>query len=87
MQKIPWQGLAHRFFPVPIKHSPLVIFFLFLTARLPFLLGNPQFIKYLTPPPPKKKKKQPPSLFPEHCSTELAIVSSSFFVANEFERL
>ena len=87
MQKIPCQGLAHRFFPVPIKHPPLLIFLIFVWA-LPFLLGDPLFIKCLSPP----KKTQPPTkfnccFFPEYCSTEIVIVSSSFFVRNEFERL
>ena len=90
MQKIPCQGLAHRFFPVPIKHPPLLIFLIFV-CPLPFLLGDPLFIKYL-PPPPQKKKKHPPmkfncSFFPEYCCTEIVIVSSLFFVTNEFKRL
>ena len=50
MQKIPCQGLARRYFPVPNKYPPLVKFSDFCLP-LPFLLGNPPFIKLITPPP------------------------------------
>ena len=58
MQKIPCQGLARRYFPVPNKYPPLVNFSDFCLP-LPFLLGNPPFIKLITPTPhpPTKNKK------------------------------
>ena len=71
MQKIPCQGLARRYFPVPNKYPPLVNFSDFCLP-LPFLLGNPPFIKLITPPTPHpphphtQKKKNPSSKF--NCS-------------------
>ena len=61
MQKIPCQGLARRYFPVPNKYPPLVNFSDFCLP-LPFLLGNPPFIKLITPHPhtphPHTQKKK-----------------------------
>ena len=69
MQKIPCQGLARRYFPVPNKY-PLLVNFSDFCLPLPFLLGNPPFIKLITPYPlpltPIPPKKNSSSKF--NCS-------------------